>query len=182
MPTPHPRPWHRGSLFGAGPRRPLDREQRARFRFLLGAHARANRLPSKQEKVGMALLRRLGVDGQCDPSQDTLAQDSGTSCRTVRRATATLRELGLLRWRNRLVRAGWRAAQTSNAYELVPRAENPAAACGGQSGRQTHKEALILPVLLAASSQNAMDATEARAALARRRAVIEGRLLMKGAR
>ena len=34
VPTPGHR-WHAGSVFGAGPRRPLDREQRARFRALL---------------------------------------------------------------------------------------------------------------------------------------------------
>jgi hypothetical protein len=140
MPTSHPRPWHRGSLFSDGPRRPLDREQRARFRFLLNAHARANRIPAKQEKVGNALLKRLGADGQCDPSHDTLAADTGISSRTVRRATVTMADLGLLRWQTRLVRAGWRTEQTSNAYELVPTTENPAACCGGQNVRETQRK------------------------------------------
>jgi hypothetical protein len=139
MPNPHPRPWRRGSLFTAGKRRPLDREQRARFRFLLRAHARAGRLPAKHEWVGEALLKRLGTDGQCDPAHETLASDAGCSSRTVRRATAAMRSLGLLRWTTRLVRAGWRTEQTSNAYELVPAAERPAPRCGGQSGRETRK-------------------------------------------
>lgn len=56
MPNSHPRPWHRGSLFGDGPRRPLDREQRARFKFLVRAHARAGRLPAKQQWVAESLL------------------------------------------------------------------------------------------------------------------------------
>jgi len=60
MSANHPRPWHRGSVFGVGPRRPLDREQRARFRFLLLAHARAGRLSPKAQWVGEALLKRLG--------------------------------------------------------------------------------------------------------------------------
>jgi len=89
-------------------------------KFLFRAHARAGRLPAKQEWVGLALLKRLGRDGQCDPSHATLADDSGTSPRTVRRATATLQSLGLLRWQQRLVRADWRAEQTSNAYEFTP--------------------------------------------------------------
>jgi len=53
--------------------------------------------------------------------------------------------VGLLRWQHRLVRAGWRAAQTSNAYELLL-TENPPETlraarlrCGGQAVRQTCK-------------------------------------------
>jgi hypothetical protein len=42
----HPRPWHRGSVFGDGPRRPLDREQRARIKYLLNAHSGWRRLLS----------------------------------------------------------------------------------------------------------------------------------------
>src|SRR5215213_8600076 len=142
MPRSHPRPWRRGSVFGDGRRVPLDRERRARFRYLLSAHRRARRLTPTAELVGTALLKRLGADGQCDPSHATLAADVGCSARTVGRATATMRDLGLLRWDQRLIRSGWRAEQTSNAYELVPAAAVPAAVlpvprCGGQNGRET---------------------------------------------
>jgi hypothetical protein len=143
----HPRPWHRGSLFGDGRRRPLDREQRARFRFLLRAHARAGRLPAKHEWVGLALLKRLGADGECTPAHDTLGGDAGCSGRTVRRATASMRGLGLLRWDQRLVRSGWRAEQTSNAYELVPSLAGPVlppSCCGGHAGRGTIKRRSVL--------------------------------------
>jgi hypothetical protein len=49
-----------------------------------------------------------------------------------------MRGLGLLRWQTRLVRAGWRAEQTSNAYELVPSIAAPAVLprCGGQTVRE----------------------------------------------
>jgi hypothetical protein len=179
MPTPHPRPWHRNSVFGDGPRRPLGREQRARFKFLLNAHARANHLPAKQEKVGWALLKRLGADGRCDPTHDTLAADTGISSRTVRRATDTMADLGLLRWQTRLVRAGWRVEQTSNAYELVPATENPAACCGGQSVRETRSVDKSTDHLPAAAPSAAAIAT-AQAILAARRRAIEARLLTKG--
>ena len=139
MSANHPRPWHRGSVFGVGPRRPLDREQRARFRFLLLAHARAGRLSPKAQWVGEALLKRLGVDGECDPAHATLANDAGCSVRTVQRATVAMRALGLLRWTTRLVRAGWRTEQTSSAYELVPIASAAAPSCDGQAGRQTKR-------------------------------------------
>ena len=142
MPRSHPRPWRRGSVFGDGRRVPLDRERRARVRFLLSAHRRARRLTPTTELIGTALLKRLGADGQCDPAHATLAADAGCSARTVGRATAVMRALGLLRWDQRLVRSGWRAEQTSNAYKLVPTAAMPAAVlplphCGGQNGRET---------------------------------------------
>jgi hypothetical protein len=134
-------------VFGGGRRVPLDRERRARFRFLLSAHRRARRLTPTAELVGTALLKRLGVDGQCDPSHATLAADVGCSARTVGRATAAMRHLGLLRWDQRLIRTGWRVEQTSNAYELVPAAAPavvlPVPRCGGQNGRETQKDRFI---------------------------------------
>src|SRR4051812_23656182 len=143
----HPRPWRRGSVFGDGRRVPLDRERRARFRYLLNAHRRARRLTPTAELVGTALLKRLGTDGQCDPSHATLAAHVGCSARTVGRATAVMRDLGLLRWDQRLIRSGWRAEQTSNAYELVPAAVPamvlPLPRCGGQNGRETPKGKFI---------------------------------------
>jgi hypothetical protein len=147
MSTSHPRPWRHGSLFGDGRRVPLDRERRARFRFLLSAHRRARRLTPTAELVGTALLKRLGTDGQCDPAHATLATDVGCSARTVGRATAAMRDLGLLRWDQRLVRNRWRAEQTSNAYELVPTAAPvtvlPMPRCGRQNGRETPKDRFI---------------------------------------
>ena len=116
---PPARPWHRHSVFGPGRRRPLDREGRARFRYLLNTHHRARRLSRAIRDVGEALLRRLGTDGQCDPAQATLAQDAACCGRTVRRAISRLRDLGLLDWQLRLIRAGWRVEQTSSQYRSV---------------------------------------------------------------
>ena len=79
---PPARPWHRLSVFGPGRRRPLNREGRARFRYLLNTHHRARRLSRALRDVGEALLRRLGTDGQCDPAQATLAEDVACSDRT----------------------------------------------------------------------------------------------------
>jgi hypothetical protein len=177
MPNAYSRPWHRGSIFGDGPRRALDREQRARFRFLLNAHRRARRLTPLSEVIGNALVRRLGVDGQCDPSHDTIASDAGCCARTVRRALEAMRVLGLVVWQRRIVRDGWRVEQTSNAYLLAPVATpNPPAIraprTGGQTGRQTLQS--VLPPASPA------DVAAAQAALAQRRAAIEGRLLTRG--
>ena len=132
--------FHRNSTFGPGPRRKLDRNERARFKFLVRAHARAGTLPAKQEWISNALLKRLGEDGQCDPSHQTLADDVGCCEKTAERACTHLAELGLLRWTQRLVRNGWRAEQTSNAYELVPTAGLPAPACDRQKVGVTLKQ------------------------------------------
>jgi len=132
--------FHRNSTFGPGPRRKLDRNERARFKFLVRAHARAGTLSAKGEWVALALLKRLGEDGQCDPSHQTLADDVGCCERTAERACIRLAELGLLRWAQRLVRAGWRAEQTSNAYELMPTAELPVPASGRQKVGVTLKQ------------------------------------------
>jgi hypothetical protein len=50
-----------------------------------------------------------------------------------------MQALGLLTWQRRIVRAGWRTEQTSNAYMLIPTAALPAVCCGGQSGRATKR-------------------------------------------
>ena len=147
MPAPHPRPWRSGSVFAAGPRRPLDREQRAVWRARLELARRAGRITALHAQVGHALARRLGADGRCDPAHDTLAADAGASPRTVRRALVALAGCGLVQWVKRLVRAGWQAVQTSNSYELLTSSAPipPAVRHGGQADRQTLKQAIPLP-------------------------------------
>ena len=112
------------SLFGDGPRRPLTIGERALWLARLDAARRAQRITPAHELVARALLKRLGPDGRLDPSQDTLAADTGLSERTMRRALRALADAHLLTWQRRLARAGWAARQTSNAYVLVP--EGPA--------------------------------------------------------
>ena len=145
MPNSHPRPWRTGSQFGTGPRRPLDRESRAVWRARLDLARRAGRITALHALVGHALARRLGTDGRCDPSHATIAADAGASVRTVRRALVALADCGMVQWTRRLVRAGWRTAQTSNAYALVVGSGRitPAIRCGGQAGRETIKKAFI---------------------------------------
>jgi Helix-turn-helix domain len=176
MPEPHPRPWHRNSIFGPGRRRPLDREGRARFRYLLNSHHRAHRLSRTTRDVGEALLRRLGTDGQCDPAQVTLAEDAACSDRTVRRAIIRLRDLGLLEWQQRLIRAGWRTEQTSSQYQLLIAGQTllPLLGCGGQHGREIRRDSII-----SMPTEPHYAADVAKLALAARRAAIEARLLMK---
>ena len=179
------RRWHAGSIFGTGPRRALDRNQRARFRFLLTAHRRARHITPLAELVGNALVKRLSVDGQCDPAHDTIAADVGCHVRTVRRALDAMRTLGLVIWQRRLVRDGWRVQQSSNAYVLVPLAtvEIRGIRTGGQVGRVTRKRELSTadqaPLMVSPEDRIAARAALARIA-AQRQGVIEERLLTKG--
>ena len=123
----HPRPWRRGSLFGDGPRRPLSADERRAWLARADAERKAGRLTALHVEVGRALLRRLGVDGQCDPAHATLAHDAGCDPSSVLRALKALQAVDLVGWERRLVRRPWpaggrgatRAEQTSNAYELL---------------------------------------------------------------
>lgn len=138
----HPRPWLAGSDFGCGPRRKLCREGRRLFRIALDSARRAGRITALHAEVARAMLKRLGEDGRLDPSHATIAADAGCCDRTVRRALVKLAEAGLVTWRRRLVRSGWRVKQTSNAYELrtdgKPAPVRNARRCtGGQPVRET---------------------------------------------
>jgi hypothetical protein len=128
--------WRRNSIFGTGPRIVLDRERRARFRFLARMHRAAGRLSASGQDLAEALERLLGQDGRLDPSHAFLAAATGASVRTVGRQLARLRDLGLLWWQRRLERSeggAWRCEQTSNAYVLTP--ADAGVLCDGHSVR-----------------------------------------------
>jgi len=123
----HPRPWRRGSVFGDGPRRPMSADERRIWLARAELERKARRLTALHVDVAEALVKRLGVEGQCDPAHATLADDAGCDPSTVLRALTALRAVGLVTWERRLVRRPWplggwgatRAEQTSNAYELL---------------------------------------------------------------
>jgi hypothetical protein len=48
--------WRRNSVFGEGPRIPLDREQRAQFRAKLQLQRRPGRLPSRRCRSAASCL------------------------------------------------------------------------------------------------------------------------------
>ena len=176
MPNPHPRPWHRGSVYGDGPRVPLCRERRAVWKARLTLFRRARRLTPLFEDIGLALLRRLGTDGRLDPAQRTVAEDVGCDERSVRRALAALKACGLVLWVNRLC---GRAVQTSNAYALTTGAKPPIFT-GGQFVRRTPKDRFsYVHQTLPQVSPEAQR--EARTALERRAAAVRERLLLRRA-
>lgn len=181
-PNPHhPRPWHRGSLFGDGPRRPFGADERRAWLARAEGERYAGRLTALHVVVGRALLKRLGEDGRCDPAHATLAADVGCGERTVRRALGGLRDAGMLAWEQRVVRRPWpeggpratRAEQISNAYVfLLPTGPIAALALrpvqlrlprsGGQAGRETPLK--IIPMELSTFSDAERREQEARMA------------------
>ena len=114
-------------MFGDGPRRPLSADERRAWLARADLERRAGRLTPTHLLVAHALLRRLGVDGQCDPAHATLARDAGCDPSSVLRALQALQAVDLVAWERRLVRRPWpaggrgasRAEQASNAYELL---------------------------------------------------------------
>lgn len=120
------KPWHRGSLFCDGPRAPLDRDRKARWRYLVHAHTRAGRITPKGQWVADVLLDHLSHAGRCDPSYARLAAASQAGetvvCETIKR----LASLGLLTWQRRIARIGGRTRQISNAYVILVPSDDPA--------------------------------------------------------
>jgi hypothetical protein len=97
----------------------MDRNRKARWRYIVHHHVRAGRIGPKGAWALEILPDYLARDGRCDPSHARLAADAGVGERTVERALADAKALGLLDWDRRIVRTGWRAEQTSNAYVLI---------------------------------------------------------------
>ena len=113
--------FHKDSIFGTGPRVPLDRERKAQFSAKVRLQRRPGRLTIATADIALVLLGLLGADGRLDPTHGTLAALACVSVATVKRALDQLQAFGFLDWTRRLIRGagtGWRAAQTSNAYVL----------------------------------------------------------------
>ena len=122
-------------------RRPakLDRNGRARMARLLETYNRTGRQKLPSGRTDQGPLKASGVDvgkellfgflnvqtGQLDPSDKTVAAETGWSVRTIARARERLRASGLLSWfrRSKWTVEGWKP--TSNVYTF------------GHSGRQT---------------------------------------------
>jgi hypothetical protein len=123
----------------AGPLRPAWRRPRVRSP---GYPSPRRRLTRAARDVAHALLKRVGTDGRCDPSHVTIGIDAGCCDRTVRRALATLRVLGLVDWDRRLVRDGSECSQISSQYVLAPLDAPPLPAtriAAGHCVRQSRK-------------------------------------------
>ena len=89
---------------------------------------RAGNLTRTARDVLLTLQTYRGHGGMICPSHDTLAERVDCHPVTVWRALQAARELGLVRWTERRVRAAWRSLRTSNRYRLIL-PEAPVAPC-----------------------------------------------------
>ena len=83
------------------------------------AEFRARNLTRTERDVLLTLRTFRAPGGGCWPSHATLAERTRCSVRTVIRALAAARTLGLVDWTERRVRRGWRWLRTSNLYRLT---------------------------------------------------------------
>jgi hypothetical protein len=79
----------------------------------------AGNLTRAARDVLLTLRTYRGHGGLICPSHDTLADRANCHPSTVLRALQAARDLGLVRWSERRVRAGWRWLRTSNRYTLT---------------------------------------------------------------
>jgi DNA-binding transcriptional MocR family regulator len=79
----------------------------------------AGNLTPVWKDVLLTLRTFRGLGGTAWPSHATLAKRARCSPSTVLRALKRADELGLVRWAERRVRAGWRWLRTSNVYRFL---------------------------------------------------------------
>jgi hypothetical protein len=174
MSTSHPRPWHRTSVFGDGPRTPMCRETRAQYKARLHLNRRPGRLTLAAYDVGMELVAILGADGQCDPSQETLAARCAVHVSTVQRSIKLLAAFGFLTWTRRLARCGSRVWQTSSAYVLTLPGASFVVSLFLKNQTKTTSPAICMSERSAAPPiATAAEIAAAREALERRRRTVE---------
>lgn len=77
--------WRKPSIFGPGHRMPLDRNQLARFVWLVRNDRRHGRLSATGEDVAIELVKMLGDDGRLDPNHATISDRVGCDISTTRR-------------------------------------------------------------------------------------------------
>jgi hypothetical protein len=144
---------------------------------------RAGNLTRAARDVLLTLHTFRGTGGIAWPSQVTLGERANCEERTVRRALVAARDLGLVQWAERRVRAGWRWLRSSNLYRFTvpdgpvqsgtrPRWSRrpPLPDSVAAEGRVSKKEALGALLREAAAGPDLL--------LRRRLAWEEGRLLM----
>ncbi len=151
---------NRPKLFGDGPRRPMDRNAKARL-MVFARTLKAKRpgdagrhygeLTAKTVDVLEALLFEFhnARTGQCNPSYQRIAEKARCARSTAQAAMSALEQVGLLTWVNRIERRSVPAAahrgrgrivrvfRTSNAYRFVdplPRASGHGSSTDFRSG------------------------------------------------
>lgn len=124
------------------------------------AEFHARNLTRGERDVLLTLRTYRGPGGGCWPAHATLADRARCSVRTVIRALAAARTLGLVDWTERRVRRGWRWLRTTNWYRFLtpagrvvpaPRPGRIRTKCHGGTGGESQSKTEALGALLAAA-------------------------------
>ena len=130
----------RRTAYGRGACRftPISRDQRVRILRRAEAIERVTKARGKQAgalgQSGLRVLRCLLFDfantatGRCDPGYRAICRATGFCRETVAGALTRLEATGLVEIVRRMVRAGRRAVQATNAYLFPAAADAPAQA------------------------------------------------------
>jgi Helix-turn-helix domain len=178
--------YRRAATFEIGPRRPLTRREKD------AAKARYEEL--RKTEPGFTpffaiilswLVDRVGYDGRCDPSHATIAEKTGTSVATVKRAIAKGRELGLISATMRVIRVAGRVLQRTSAYLFPPpRKAEISVAQTELEPRSLDSDSSLLggakPSIITLIEHPVGTMRVAQAALAARREQLEARMLRRG--
>lgn len=118
------------------------------------AEFHAGYLTRAARDVLLTLRTYRGQGGACFPSHATLAERVGCSDRTVRRALALARDLGLVSWVERRVRSSWRWLRTSNSYRMTmpPEPLPPTTGHGGRRAERKNFKPMTLAGFLVATA------------------------------
>jgi hypothetical protein len=136
-------------------------------------HAAGNLTPARRD--ALTTLLRLLCTGDAEPSDAEVAEAAHCSARTVRRARADARELGLLRWQRTRQLRGTRVVQGRNRYAInVPagpvcprvQADRPAAQARLRREKEIQDAPRTLPRLPPHIAAAALEAIRRRRAAA----------------
>jgi hypothetical protein len=168
--------YRRNATFDEGPRRPLTRREKGEIKDKIEIEGLQGRLTALHVRILRWIVDRVGYDGRCDPSEETIAQNTGSSVATVKRAKERAKELGLMAWTMRIIRVGARVLQRTCAYIFgqPEKPQDPPEMSVAQSERVPRIFDSHSFLLVPTAEQKAAEA-----ALARRRAAIETRWLGK---
>ena len=166
----------RRTAYGRGACRfaPISRDQRIRIILRAEAIERFTKGRGKQAgalgQSGLRVLRCLLFDfantatGRCDPGYRAICRATGFCRETVAGALARLEAAGLVEIVRRMVRAGRRAVQATNAYLFSAAADAPAQAVlplrSKPPENKNSKRATAVPTLPVAIPDHLWDALQ----------------------
>jgi helix-turn-helix protein len=119
--------FHKECVFGPGRRERRSKRQAATYAEAIKRHTARGKLTVCWAFVLYALPSWFNwKDGRCDPSHETIADKVDLSVKTVQRALAMAKRLGLIGWDQRKVETkGDGTCQVTNQYRILPGLAEP---------------------------------------------------------